>query len=272
MKVKLLDPGFANYTGHFGSVAFVDGVSEDVSDAEAQRMGSIMRVEVVGTGVNPSVTQTMVDTRNRNMEEIGGTKTLQELDAEAKAAAKKAAQNRKKLESENGAKSGAEQNDGVPVASPADLDWSFTADDLKALVAKQGIAGLRTFAEPYGVKGRAVKGIIEDLLAAKQALAPKEPVVDDNPVIEIVEDEPAPTSEGKPESNEGLGANAPEGTEFIDSDDDIVAPEDKPVRESEAAEAPGSGEGFIDENEPADLGGDSLDDDLAELEAELNKE
>lgn len=272
MKVKLLDPGFANYTGHFGSVGFVDGVSEDVSEAEAQRMGSIMRVEVVGTGVNPSITQMMVDTRNQNMEDIGGTKTLQELDAEAKAAQKAAEKNRKKLEDKNGPATGAEQNGGVPVSSPADLDYSYTAEDLKALVSKQGIAGLRTFAEPYGVKGRAVKGIVEDLLKLKDTYAKSAPVDDANDVIDIVDDEPeAPVVETPVvDPSKALGADAPEGTEFLD-DDEPAASEVKEAPASEAAEAPGTGEGFIDENE-SDIDGGSIDDDLAELEAELNKE
>lgn len=261
MKVKLLDPGFANYTGHFGSTGFVDGVSEDVSEAEAQRMGSIMRVEVVGTGANPSITQLMVDARNQNMADMGGTKTLAELDLEAKVAKRVAENERKKAESLGGAKTGAEQNGGVPVASPADLDWTFTAEDLKALVSKQGIAGLRTFAEPYGVKGRAVKGIIEDLMAAKQNNVQPEPEAND--VLEPGDPvEPVVT----PPVDDAVGANAPEGTEFLDEDDEPAATEANEPPASEAAEAPGTGEGFIDENEPA---GSSELDELDDLEAEL---
>lgn len=279
MKIRILETGFTDYTGMFGSVEFVNGVSVDISQAEAQRFGSVMRVEVEGTGVNPSVTQALVDDRNKNLVDVGGsTKTLAELDAEAKAAAKKAEANRKKQEAENGPKTGAEQNGGVPVDSPKDLDFSYTVEDLKELVGKQGIAGLRSFAEPYGIKGRAVKGIIDDLMELKQNSQPAAPVAEapvqqagegeENDVLEVGGETPAPVKEEAAapvdQSNDnGFGSDAPEGTEFIGDDEgpDAVAPV---VNEAaEGAEAPGTGEGFLDED---------LDAELAALEAEADKE
>ena len=72
MKIRILDKGFANLTGLFGNVEFVDGVSvEEVSKAEAARLGTIISIEDAVTNINPSTTQLMVDTYAKNSEELG---------------------------------------------------------------------------------------------------------------------------------------------------------------------------------------------------------
>lgn len=228
MKIRILAQGFEHYTGHFGTVAFEDGVSEEISGPDAQRMGSIMHVEVVGTGENPSVTQMLVDTRNRNLEEIGETKTLAQLDEEAKAAARANKQSADKAESQP--KHSAGQTE-APSVDPATLDYSYTKEDLGALVAKQGIAGLRAFSEPYGIKGRSVRTIIEDMLALKDTFAkPKAAVIEDeDDGMELVEETPVPQASPQDTISTGAvdfvapAADVPEGTEIVEDTDDLDA-------------------------------------------------
>jgi hypothetical protein len=151
MKIRITDPGFANYTGYLGNSYFVDGVCEDVSASEAERMASIVRVEEFETGANPSVTQRMVDLSNKNADEMG-------------------------INSNPVLTKGGSLPTPPPIVVTAGavidpvkpgFDYSFTHDDLSKLADGEGIAGLRAFAETYGVNGKSIKGIIADLMAEK---------------------------------------------------------------------------------------------------------
>lgn len=159
MKLRILDAGFANMTGLLGTVEFVDGVSvEEVSSAEAARLGTILSIEVVGTGANPSTTQLMVDTHNKNLDELGLTQPgLLEPQPEAPV---------KELAPESPSVGASD-----PTATPV-LSWSFTEEELDALVKKEGIAGLRAFSEQYGINGQSIAKIVKALLVAQAEQVP----------------------------------------------------------------------------------------------------
>lgn len=158
MKIRITDPGFANLTGLFGTIEFVDGVSvESVSRAEAARLGTILSIEVEGTGENPSTTQQMVDLHNKNTEELG----IREAGL------------RKVVQGE--LQASPEVIEQASITTPkapegvvrSELSYDFTADDLAALADKQGIAGLRAFADQYKVNDKSIGGLIGKLLALK---------------------------------------------------------------------------------------------------------
>jgi len=160
MKIRILDKGFANLTGPFGTVEFVDGVSVDeVSAAEAARLGTILSVECVDSGKNPSTTQLMVDIHAKNTEELG-----------IKAAGLRKATTVQPQVADN-------QPESVPQAShetvkavlegtPA-LKYDYDVEQLDALVKREGIAGLRAFASAYAVNGQSVATIIKKLMELK---------------------------------------------------------------------------------------------------------
>lgn len=181
MKVRLLDPGFKNFTGQFGFVDFVDGVSDDISRAEAERLGCILPVEEVGTGRNPAITQSMVERHNQNLEEMGVARTVGRTVAaisEQPTAPKPAAA---KVE-----------NTAEPVKVPVELKYDYTEEDLDALIKKEGIAGLRAFTEAYGVNGKSIPSIVKKMMELKAEKNPvkqvePEPVVVVEPVAEVVE-------------------------------------------------------------------------------------
>ncbi|MEG0062975.1 MAG: hypothetical protein RR740_00080 [Pseudomonas sp.] len=184
MKIRILDPGFSKLTGLFGTVEFVNGVSaEPVSKAEAARLGTIISIEVVGTGENPSTTQLMVDTHNKNMQELGLVTATLIPASEAPAPVEVPVVETPVV-------------DGAPVADPVKepvvLDWSFTEDDLDAIVKKEGVAGLRTFAEPYDINDRSIAGLVQKLMDAKHLNAPVKQVEPEQeaPVETPVADEP----------------------------------------------------------------------------------
>lgn len=177
MKVRIIDSGFANFTGMFGSVEFVGGVSDDISKAEAERLGAILRIECADTGVNPSSTQRMVDVHNQNVSEILRREApmLAAKEAEAAAEAKKAAKVANAIVKSQAV---------VPVG----LDYSYTEDDLDAIVKREGIAGLRGFSEKYGVNGRSIASMIKELMILAAEHAPvAQPVEETEPKDSVEE-------------------------------------------------------------------------------------
>lgn len=152
MQVRILDPGFAGFTGFFGTIKFENGVSEHISGAEAERLGCIVAIEDM-EGHNPSATQRMVDTHKHNLDEllargqgVSGASAVDQKPVNVAAVATK----------------------GQPSAV-AGLNYAFSREDLEDLADKEGIAGLRAFAGSYAIKGRAIAEIIDELLALKAA-------------------------------------------------------------------------------------------------------
>lgn len=164
MQVKITDPGFAGFTGHFGTVWFQDGVSEQISSAEAERLGCIVKCETLD-GVNPSATQRMVDIQNKNLDELlASGKGVVGAD---RAAVQIPEANQTVAKTED---AGGETKPGVKP------DLNFTRADLEALADKEGIAGLRNIGSQHGVKGRSIAEIIDELMQI-QAIA--------NPVAQV---------------------------------------------------------------------------------------
>lgn len=153
MKIRITDPGFAGFNGHLGTAFFVDGVCDDVSPQEAERMASILSFEEVDTGLNPSVTQRMVDLVNKNADEMGINsnavlvKSMQPLPTPAPVEVRP------------------EQIAQLPTLTG--LTYDYTKEQLAELADKEGIAGIRAFASVYGINGRSLNGIIKELLDLK---------------------------------------------------------------------------------------------------------
>lgn len=153
MKIRITDPGFAGFNGHLGTAFFVDGVCDDVSPQEAERMASILSFEEVDTGLNPSVTQRMVDLVNKNADEMGINsnavlvKSMQPLPTPASVEVRP------------------EQVAQLPTLNS--LTYDYTKEQLAELADKEGIAGIRAFASVYGINGRSLNGIIKELLDLK---------------------------------------------------------------------------------------------------------
>ena len=255
MKLRILDPGFANLTGPFGTVEFVDGVSvEDVSSAEAARLGTIISVEVVGTGVNPSTTQLMVDVHNKNLDELGLTQPgLLQPVPEAPI---------KELVPESPSSSVEAGADGAPV-----LSWAFTEEQLDALVKKEGIAGLRAFSEQYGINGQSIAKIVKALLVAQAEQVPVKQV-EPEPEAPVVIEPEAPVVETPVVEEPVVETPVAEAQPEITQTTDFVGESDEPVVEvvdgEEVLMADETPVAVEDHSDLSDL--DSLEADLADLE------
>ena len=144
-KLKIVAPGFDGYTGNLGGIDFVDGVSVDpVPRIFANRLSAaMMMVEIDdGSEVDASVAYRLI------AESESRAPVLEELPRQTE---------EEKTE---------ENVEMVKRANLSDV-VILSRDELEALLAKDGIKGLRDIAKPWGVKERNAVALIELILEAQ---------------------------------------------------------------------------------------------------------
>lgn len=141
MKLRLMQPGFETYTGQMGVVFFENGLSTaDVRPIDAIRMAAVMTCEW-DNGASPSVAQSILDNADTPAPTfVSGADGQHDREAAATAA-----------------------------AAPAVAAVVYTAEELEAIADKRGIRGLREIGDKVGVKGNAIRDLIEAIVAAGAA-------------------------------------------------------------------------------------------------------
>lgn len=168
-RIKLTQPGWETFTGAFGGVTFDNGVSvEEIADRQAQRLSAIVTCERLEDGTNPSVSQMLIDMKN---------------DA--------APMEEQRVRGEES------------VATPAAPQ--YTREQLEAVAAEKGIAGMREIADKFEVKGTSIVKLIEAILSKQKSGQPQfiesvETVV--TPVEQNGEPVAAPAAEAQPAAKE----------------------------------------------------------------------
>lgn len=152
MKVKIVEAGYQGYTGFLGSFEFEDAVSVcDLAPRDINRLS-----------VNISIV---------NAEDNSAIGTLSDFEENLRAS----------FPIETPESSGVkfasvgdviETDDASPVpdtvtASEIVEPTKYTRVNLEALADKEGIAGLRTIADTFGVKGTSITGLIEQIINAQ---------------------------------------------------------------------------------------------------------
>lgn len=136
MKLKLTAVGYENFTGLFGTVEYADGVSvEDVMPSTAKRVACVISVEWED-GTKVGVADALI--ANQNMPAPNETATVIPVEPEK-----------------------------VEVTTTA-----WTEEELGVVADEKGIAGLREIAEPAGIKGNSIAGLIKGIVeksVAKEA-------------------------------------------------------------------------------------------------------
>lgn len=131
MKIRLVGPGWTDFTGYFGVVEFKEGVSvREVSDIEIKRLAALTRIESVETGEDPGIAAQMLKGRDEPMPV---------------------------LQSERG------EGDAAP-EEPKKVP-RYTREELEAIADKGGIKAVREIADEFGVKGRSITELITELMA-----------------------------------------------------------------------------------------------------------
>lgn len=129
MKIKIVEPGWAGFSGQFGAVEFADGVSiEDVSAAEARTLAGLVQIETL-EGKNPSATQQLLDAHHNAPRQVEPLKHIPE----------------------------------APPAPAAAKVW--TQDELAAVADASGIKGIREIADPLGLKDNSIAELMAKILA-----------------------------------------------------------------------------------------------------------
>lgn len=157
MKIKLIEPGYENYTGYFGQVLFECSVStHPVSESQARFLGSILRVAPVDeNGQEGAALQNAANEQfqqaMKNEAYLNDAPTQAELDARA----------------------AAEKKDEVS-EEPKSVGVVYTREQLEAVADKSGIKGLREIADTLNVKGSDIKKLIKLILDAQVVSSTKQ--------------------------------------------------------------------------------------------------
>lgn len=138
MKIKLVEAGWEHYSGPISEMTFVDGVtSEHVRQDQVNRMGALMRIEVVGEeGASPAAR--FLRTVNDRAEVVLPMERLEPEPAPAS-----------------------------PASAPSFKEDRFTRAELEQIADKGGIAKLRPIAAALGVKGRSIQELIDGIEKAQ---------------------------------------------------------------------------------------------------------
>lgn len=148
MKIRMIEPGYASYTGHYGSTEFKDGVSVgEMSDSDVRLISAIMSVECVDDGKDPGE-----NAKFQASLQVSAFSTNLPTKAELQAAGKIAPD---------------APEDEVNNAPALTVSTAYTAEQLEEIADKGGIAGLREIAEPLGLKGTSITGLIASILGAQ---------------------------------------------------------------------------------------------------------
>jgi hypothetical protein len=132
-RIRMIDTSFANLTGEFGGVEFVDGLStREVTTIEAMRIAGCVRAELVD-GTNPSIAQIIIDSKNAAM----STDMVREVTPEG--------------------------NLVVPV--PAKI---WTEKELEEIADEKGIAGLREIGDTLDVRSNSIPKLISAIIARQR--------------------------------------------------------------------------------------------------------
>lgn len=135
MKLRLTQAGFENYTGQMGVVMFKDGLSEnDVLPIDAIRISAAIGAD-------------WEDGSSANVGEM----YLNNMDAPAF------------VGDSNPSELAAPVETPVQVTAPTN-GTTYTRDELAKIADADGIGGLRAIADPIGVKGTSIVGLIDAIL------------------------------------------------------------------------------------------------------------
>lgn len=161
MKVKIIEKGYAGFTGHLGRIDFEDSVSVgEIDMREALMLGGYVRlveVDEAGNELGP-VSHAAELARTRNL----STSVVIPLDRgdPNEPSPDAAEQNGQKVET-------APDPMPVPELTPEEAARVWTRDELEAVADKDGIKGLRDIATPMGVRNTSIPGLIDEILAAQ---------------------------------------------------------------------------------------------------------
>lgn len=137
-RLKITESGMATYSDFFCGIKFTDGLSDEaVAPAVQLQIGSLIRVEGVDDDKQVGASEDF-QSRKKNKAPV----VVAMADAEPETVS-------------------ADTADSKPMQS------KHTREDLEKIADDFGIQGLRSIAEGYGVKGRGIVELVNEILKAQ---------------------------------------------------------------------------------------------------------
>lgn len=139
MKLRLKQSGFESYSGQMGVIFFENGLSTtDVLPVDAVRISAVMQCEWED-GEASNVAQRLLDRADTPAPVLQSN-------------------------------TGIEQPEQPQPVEPQPVEPAkplYTEEQLAAIADEKGITGLRELAEPLGIKGNSIRGLIDALTKLK---------------------------------------------------------------------------------------------------------
>lgn len=144
-KLRIVEPGWQDFSGLYGITEFKNGVSlDDVSELEIMRLGALVTVERIESGAQAGPGNRILETYNNRIDP-----PLFQDDERA-------------------------LKDNLDVEN-ADMEVEvYTQQELEQIADQKGIAGLRSIADNIGVKGKNIMELMRAILK-KQGMTYREP-------------------------------------------------------------------------------------------------
>ncbi len=145
-RVRIVEPGWESFNGHFGTVEFVNGLSvQPVAWQEQQRLAGLVRMDTAEDDEEGQLGPAIELTRGRD---------LSTDDARVQGA-----------------------NRGVLINGQTRLAIeTYDRDELERIADAKGIVGLRDIAKAWDVTGRSISELITKILDAQAKAAGPEPL------------------------------------------------------------------------------------------------
>lgn len=149
-KIKIVEAGYDQFTGEFGQIEFVDGVSVyPVTELQAARLGAMVRIEKEDG-----------EQAGDNVKHTAGYDLVVPQEQLLRNAAESKAQSEGETTPE-GTQAAVE-----PTAAPVEAK-KYTREELGAIADQHGLEGLREIGNQFGVKAVSIAKLI-DLIIEKQ--------------------------------------------------------------------------------------------------------
>ena len=179
MRVKITQKGWATYSDVLGTVQFKDAVSQgDISRREALALGafvSVVEIDEDGNELGPvspahdvlmaSKVSGYVERSTNLMDRVTNRPSdhpeIENMTDDPSLSAPLAEARRAQAIAEG------RHQSSLPARQVV------SQSDLEALASAKGITGLREIAEPMGLKGTSIKGLIAEIMKAQRNTAPR---------------------------------------------------------------------------------------------------
>lgn len=163
MKLKLTGSGFENFTGQMGALDFVDGVSVgDVSPVDARRVAGVITAIWLDSEQSPNVAESLLLNQDTPASTDLNASGIDPIAAFPHVDIKKPDDSGESVTPVAPVESKSDEQ--ILMEQAAELYWS--EKELGEIADKEGIKGIRAIADPAGIKGNSVAGLISDILAA----------------------------------------------------------------------------------------------------------